>query len=191
MKQSLVWTSQTYDLGDIVEVADKNLEAKANQFVFTPHTPYLHHFLIGNYIAEENDYVIYESIPSHGVAIGRLSFYDGKNYRVLRLNRWDSKIVGGAVINDVSLFGREGYDYIGMINLVGQVIRIESMYWRTYRKFKAVSSRDVIINGNGLWCTELVVQAYLKAGVSILPPGCAALPSAFQESVDNETLVVV
>ena len=70
IKQSAVWQPDTYQLADIARVHPKDwsrIEAKASELVFTPHVKWLHHFLIGQYLADENDYVIYESIPSHGV----------------------------------------------------------------------------------------------------------------------------
>jgi len=190
MKQSRFWRPDTYQPGDIVRVANRGIEARASQLVFSPHSIYLHHFLIGNYIPKENDYVIYEAIPSKGVAIGRLSMYDGQAYSVLRL-AVGSQMIGKVVVDDVSLFGRAAYNYIGILRLLIQGIRIECRQWQSYHRFKAITARDVTLGDKGLLCTQLVVDAYLAVGVAILPPGEAALPCAFEDAIAAGILVEV
>ena len=196
IKQSAVWQPDTYQLADIARVHPKDwsrIEAKASELVFTPHVKWLHHFLIGQYLADENDYVIYESIPSHGVAIGRLSWYDGYEYSVLRLNRPDSAQIGAKVIEDVSLFGRRPYGYGSMFGLIRGLISVEYDSWKVTHRLKAITSFEMqpYMSNTGLLCTQLVVDAYLKAKVAILPLGAAALPCAFEGAIEDGTLIEV
>lgn len=196
VKQSLYWFSSTYQLADIVRVVPNDWTRflnKASEFAFTPHIPWLHHILIGQYIPNESDYVIYESIPSHGVAVGRLSWYDGNKYSVLRLNVPISSFVGERVIADVSLFGRANYSYLSVLAVMGGLIKIEYANLLTNHKLKAANAYDMLpySSDKGLMCIQLVVDAYRKAGVEILPSGCAALPCAFEEALNLGLLIDV
>lgn len=188
--QSRYFTPQTYQEADIVGVRPigglSRIEGLASQAVFTPHTKELHFFFIGQYIEEEKDYPIYESIPSHGVAIGRLSWYDYRDYRVFRLNRPDSAEIGHRIIDEISLFGRQQYGYMPIFKLVCGALAIEWLYFKQYRRFRAITAREAApyLSGPGLICTALVQAVPLKLGINILPPGCAALPCAFTEALE-------
>ena len=193
--QSFLWSGNTYHPGDIVGLEPNGwskIQAKASQVVFTPHTPLLHFFFIGKYISKENDYVIYESIPSHGVAIGRLSFYDGQKYSVFRINHPDPDL-GQCIIDEVSRFGREHYGYPSILRMLLGIAFIEWRQWKLFRRLRAITARDMYIymSDKGKLCTQLVHDVPLKLGVDILPSGDAALPCAFIESIECGKLVEV
>ena len=211
--QSKLWFGDTYHPGDIVGL-DPNgwskIQSKASQAVFTPHTPLLHFFFIGKYISKEKDYVIYESIPSHGVAIGRLSFYDGQKYKVFRINvpsnlkqpLSDGKVIyvntptadfGEHIIDEVSRFGREHYGYPSILRMLLGIAFIEWQQWKMFHRLRAITARDMYIymSNKGKLCTQLVHDVPLKLGVDILPPGDAALPCAFIEALECGKLVEV
>lgn len=188
VKQSLCWFADTYHPGDIVGLTPSGwsiLEAKASQAVFTPHTPLLHWFFIGQYIPKERDYVIYESIPSHGVAIGRLSFYDGQKYKVFRINNIANWKGNEAIIDEVSLFGRKPYGYMSILRMLPAIIAIEWAQWKVSRYLRAITARDMWMHmsNKGELCTQLVHDVPLKFGIDILCPGDAALPCGFINAV--------
>lgn len=195
IRQSSVWLESTYHQGDIVMVhpVDKlgRLASRGAQLIFTPHTNKMHVFMIGEYIPEEKDYVIYESIPSHGVAIGRLSFYDGYEYNVLRLNTDDSAAVGIRAVKQVSKFGRKPYGYFTILQVVyGAVLLFYAQFKREHH-FRALTARDMSVflsYSRGEICTQLVPEVYRSAGVEILPLGDADLPCAYIEAVQLRTL---
>ena len=193
--QSAFWFPDTYQPGDIVGVTPtgwSKIEARASQVVFTPHTPLLHWFFIGKYISAEKDYVIYESIPSHGVAIGRLSFYDGQKYKVFRINQSDPEL-GARIIDQVSLFGRQPYGYMSILRMLPAVIALEWAQWKLSHRLRAITARDMYIHmsNTGELCTQLVFDAPHKLGIDILLPGDAALPCAFIEAVKAGILIEV
>ena len=195
LRQSLFWSTKTYQPGDIVGVTPTGwsiLEARASQAVFTPHTPLLHWFFIGKYIAAERDYVIYESIPSHGVAIGRLSFYDGQKYKVFRINRTEPEL-GEAIIDEVSLFGRKTYGYMSILKMLPAIIAIEWLNWKLTKKLRAITASAMYahMSSTGELCTQLVHDVPKKLGVDILCPGDAALPCAFINAVNEGLLIEV
>lgn len=193
--QSKLWFGDTYHPGDIVGLEPdgwSKLQAKASQAVFTPHTPLLHFFFIGKYISKEKDYVIYESIPSHGVAIGRLSFYDGQKYGVFRISHPNTAL-GQCIIDEVSRFGREHYGYPSILRMLLGIAFIEWQQWKAFRRLRAIKARDMYIymSDKGKLCTQLVHDVPLKLGVDILPVGDAALPCAFIEALECGKLVEV
>ena len=195
VRQSLHWFGDTYQPGDIVGLTPSGwsiLEARASQAVFTPHTPLLHWFFIGQYIPKERDYVIYESIPSHGVAIGRLSFYDGQKYKVFRINGLDPEVYSDIIL-EVSRFGRESYGYMSILRMLPAILAIEWTQWKTRRVLRAITAREMYIHmsDKGKLCTQLVHDVPLKLGIDILLPGEAALPCAFIESIECGKLVEV
>ena len=196
-KQSLSFATRPYQPGDIVGVEPtgsfSRLQGWCSRVVFTPHAKLLHFFYIGEYIEEENDYVIYESIPSHGVTIGRLSWYDYQVYRVFRLNRPDAAEIGHRIIDKVSLFGRSGYGFTDIIGLICGILHIEWNQWKAYRRLRAITAQEIApyMAGKGLLCTELVHSVPLHLGIDILPPGCAALPCAFVQALNDGILIEV
>lgn len=190
IKQSSRWIESTYHQGDIVMVhpIDKlgKLAARGAQLIFTPHTNKMHVFMIGQYIPEEKDYVIYESIPSHGVAIGRLSFYDGYEYNVLRLNKDDSCSIGIRAVKEVSRFGRKPYGYFTILQVIYGAVLLFYAQFKADHHFRALTARDMrlfLSYSHGEICTQLVPEVYRATGVEILPLGDADLPCAFIEAL--------
>jgi hypothetical protein len=183
-KQSALWLPDTYWPGDFVGLRPSGrsrIVAVAMSKVFTPATELEHWFLIGKYIPEENDYVIYESIPSHGVAVGRLSWYDGCIYQVYRVNRPDAAAIGVKIIDEVSLFGRRDYGYLSILDMLAGIINIERNEWQKYKRLRRVTMYDMsgYMSRTGELCTQLVHDVPLRLGIDILPKGMAALPPAF------------
>lgn len=161
------------------------VEGYASEKVFTPHTPLLHWFIIGGYIADENDYWIIESIPSHGVSIGRLSMYDWKDYRVFRLSS-DDGTASRRMVDRASIYGRQYYSYLGILRMFQGVISIEWRYFKQSRRFRAIYPREMLPyeERHGVLCTRFIKEIAESAGVQILPDGDAALPATFIEALE-------
>jgi hypothetical protein len=184
LQQSKYWLSATYWPGDFAGLRPNGrsrIVAVAMSKVFTPATELEHWFWVGKYIPEEKDYVIYESIPSHGVAVGRLSWYDGCIYQVYRVNRPDAAAIGVKIIDEVSLFGRRDYGYLSILDMLAGIINIERNEWQKYKRLRRVTMYDMsgYMSRTGELCTQLVHDVPLRLGIDILPIGMAALPPAF------------
>ncbi len=78
--------------GDIVAV-EARPSLKALNWLVSPYTDRGHYFILGNKIKDTEDRVIYESLITSGVRIGKLSWYEGKDIEVFRV----SKEVGAEV----------------------------------------------------------------------------------------------
>ena len=181
-------------VGDILRFVPPGwdrFEAKASELAFTPHVPWLHHIIAGPFVPEYNNRVIGQSTPAHGVNIRWLTDYNNYKVSVLRLNRWDSKIMGQAAWDALPFEGLRPYGYVSMVELVGELIGIEYTNYKTYRKFKAVTPYDIDLSDKGVLCTQLLPDLYRHAGVEILPKGCAAIPAAYQLAVDVGILIEV
>lgn len=192
LRQSLCWFPGTYEPGDIFAIETGSIQSRLARMLFTPHTNLGHFGFIGNYIPDENDYVSFDSIPRKGTEIGRLSWLDGKAYRVLRINQ-DAFDLGQRLIEEVSLFGRRLYGYPSIIRMLIGIAIIEYASWKANHRLKTVTARDMAIymSNKGLLCTQLVVDVPAELGIDILPPGDAALPCAFIEALEQELLVDV
>lgn len=181
-------------VGDIFRVIPPGwdrFEAKASELAFTPHTPWLHHFICGPLLPEYNNRAIGQSTPAHGVNVRLLTDYNNYKVSVLRLNRPDSAMVGQMAWDALAFEGLRPYGFVSMLELVGELIGIEYASWKACHKLKAVTAYDVKLADKGLLCTQLVVDLYRWAGVEILLPGQAAIPAAFQNSVDAGILIEV
>ena len=181
-------------VGDVFRVIPPGwdrFEAKASELAFSPHVPWLHHFICGPYLPEYNNRAIGQSTPAHGVNIRLLSDYNSYKVSVLRLARGDSADVGQMAWDALAFDGLRPYGYMSMLELVGELVGIEYASWKVQHKLKAATAYDIKLGDQGLLCTQLVVDLYLKAGVSIILPGQAAIPAAFQNSVDAGILIEV
>jgi len=169
--KSIYWHEFTDKIktGDIAGVVEPGLVCKLSEKLIQPASPYLHFFLIGDYVPDENDFVILESIPSHGVAVGRLSWYLPKTVAIFRPNPFklqellpgvDPEKVGRQAVLQATKFGRSKYDFricffIGWRTLTGCLRN-----WARgrglgvhYTEFPPSRDRRVI-------CTEAVDEGY-------------------------------
>jgi len=184
----------TLQVGDILRVIPPGwdrFEAKASELAITPHTPWLHHFIAGPYLPEYNNRAIGQSTPAHGVNIRLLSDYNNYKVSVLRLNLANSLTVGQMAWDALPFEGLRPYGYMSMLEIVGELAAIEYASWKVRHKLKAATAYDVKLSGKGLVCTQLVVDLYRRAGMEILLPGQAAIPAAFQNSIEAGILTEV
>lgn len=157
--------------GDIVGLSPKGFE-KLLVGLIAPKVNVYHHVILGSFVEDEEDWVIYESMPT-GVKVGRLSWYKDQKIKVYR---YDEKI-GKKAVNRATLFGRRGYDFI----LPAKLLMIGIWYW--LRNGFRLVPYDLLkdMPNSAMLCTELVVEAY-RPFVKIVPDGIAATPSAIEQA---------
>ncbi len=100
-------------IGDIFATKGGGITGWASRNLFTPYTDRFHHGILWKHLGG-GDFIILESI-SKGIAVGRLSWYRGKNIEFYRVNvdedlRFAAPDKGG----DPKRFNRiqKAYDYL-------------------------------------------------------------------------------
>ena len=154
--------------GDIGAVVETGLVGRLSARFILPSTDFFHFFLVADYIPLENDYVIYESIPSHGVSVGRLSWYLPFTVAIFRPNTDEvlsrtilkPEELGRRAVWQATKFGRCKYDYrlcaIIMLRTFWGCFRNLSRGKGFYIDFTEIPfSKD-----KRLLCTEMVDEAY-------------------------------
>ena len=167
-------------IGDIVGLAPNGLEKLFNGLV-SPKSNTHHHVLLGPYIPDEEDWVVYESLYS-GVRVGRLCWYKDRKLRVYRLN----EEIGLKAFAKASVYGRRGYDYI----LPAKLFMFGVWYWLRHG-FKPIPYYLLKDSPNsGLLCTELVIESY-RSFAKIIPDGVAATPAAIEQALIDGILYLI
>ena len=166
------WTSFINKIrpGDIAGVIEPGLVCRLSSKFILPATPYLHHFLIGEFIPDENDFVILESIPSHGVAVGRLSDYSGFPLGIFRPNRETvlstAKIspeqLGQKAVWQATKWGRARYDYRICIEIAWRTFRGCLRSWIRGKGFCIYYTEFPLSRDKSLICTEVIDEAYYE-----------------------------
>lgn len=135
-----------------------------------PYTDKFHFLLLGEYIAEEDDWVIYESLMTKGMRVGRLSWYGGRNAQIFRAA---NKSFGELIVHEATIYGRSDYDHLLIFKLSGDVI---GFWWKHGpRRVPYYALRDR--PNSSLVCVELITKSYEKYW-RLVAKGIAASPSA-------------
>ena len=162
--------SETLKPGDIGVVYEKGLATKLSSTLITPRTSFFHFFLVCEYIPTEMDYVIYESIPSRGVSIGRLSWYFDRKVDIYRPDpelvefetEYQSEYLGQLAVWEATKRGRIGYDYSICVKLFFLVFYNCFKNLIKFHRFNC-SYTDIKMSRNRrLLCTEMVDEAYCE-----------------------------
>lgn len=154
--------------GDVGAVVEKGLVGRLSARLILPSTDFFHFFLVADYIPIENDFVIYESIPSHGVAVGRLSWYLNQTVAIFRpaleevLSRSILKPeeLGQRAVWQATKFGRCKYDY-----RLCAIICFRTLFgcFKSFFKgdgFNIIFTDIPFSRDKRLLCTEMVDEAY-------------------------------
>ena len=195
--KSQEWYAYTNKLrpGDIGAIVESGLVARLASKLVLPATEFFHFILIGDYIPHENDFVILESIPSHGVAVGRLSWYLGKTINIYRPSREKVLLadilpngrtgchltpeeLGRRATWQATAHGRSGYDYVLCALIAYRVLSRCLRNWTKGRGFTVHFTEIPHTRDGRLWCTELVDEAY-DGLYPVLDRDYEALPSNF------------
>jgi hypothetical protein len=181
-----------YVPGDGVGVVGGGPMGWLSESQITPHTKLFHFFVIGDYIAEDDDYVILESIGK-GTAVGRLSWYADKRYTVFRMNDPNFAALGELAAERASVFGRRHYDYALYVKLFAWALgywtkELATGHWppRPVRpeQIPYKTDRDFI-------CIELYFAIWNLVGRRIRAHGHAPVPGEVIDAVHRGRLVVI
>ena len=200
----------TYWPGDIVAVESSGLLALMGWLIFKPATRFFHHLTIRARLEEELDYEIIEMLGSvvgalvslipflgkwltpPGCTIGRLSWYDGCHYAVLRLNDAETLNLGKRAAKYASKFGRLCYDFRLYLHLAGAVFRCWYRQLRDEWKLRRIDPSEIDLGENGAFvCTELPVAIWCLVGKDVLAPGDARIPAAYQKAIMERRLLLI
>jgi hypothetical protein len=176
-----------YQVGDMPMTIGTGILGKGAEAIFDPPTNLFHGLMIGEYIPEEDDYQILESIAS-GVRTGRLSWYGGEIATIFRINHPDSAKIGRRAWDEFTNFGRWGYDYVFYLYLPGDLIGTEIKIIQKEHRVRRIQPRELPFRANhSLYCTEGLCTAYRKSGWPIVEPGVTPIPAAIVQSfIDNK-----
>lgn len=166
--------------GDIFATRNDNVVGWLARMVFSPYTDRFHFGIVWQKAG--NDWVVLESIGK-GIAVGRLSFYRGKDMKFYRVNcpYGLRRMAGGALTR----FGRSRYDYWLIFKILGgATIAFFRILFKEckVRKLKAEDLCPVYSWDSKLICTEAAWAAYSLQGVDIIPYGTPPLPSSFRQA---------
>lgn len=176
-----------YCPGDIVGVEGKGFLQSLSFKMIEPHTKLYHFFLVGDYVPEEDDYEILESIGK-GVAIGRLSWYSDQVFDVFRINNAFAEQIGRRAYYAASKFGRRRYDYLVYVKFIGDWLK----FIIRNRRLGPLSTKDFSYARNSnLICTELVFESYLLVGVRLVEEGEVPIPAAYINAYNDGRLVLI
>ena len=180
-------SGDAYRAGDIVGVPADHRLARLCYHVFRPHTKLFHWLIIYEYIPEEQDYIILESIRK-GVTVGRLSRYQGSGYRVFR-PAVSNPDIGRRACHELTRYGRNGYDWLILLTLPFDCLRIIIRQLIIERRLHPIRPCELPYRvDHRLTCTEAANLGWTRVGYPVIPPGVFPLPAAFLEAVRRRRL---
>ncbi len=170
-----------YQAGDIVGVLGGAL-SQASYRIFEPPTRLFHFLIVGEYIPNEDDYVIYEAIGS-GVRTGRLSWYAEDLYVVFRLTDPQSRKLGVQACREASRFGRWGYDYLMYLYLLLDLPVVIIRNLLKERRLRRVRPDELPYHENHAFiCTEFAAAVWREVGRDVIQKGVIPLPAGYIEA---------
>lgn len=167
--------------GDIFATRGQGVIGWLNRNLMAPETDRFHFGLVG--LKVNDDYLILESIGGKGIAVGRLSFYEGKDIKFYRVD-CPSELRLAAPI-ELTRWGRSKYDYLLIPKLAIQGFWLVLKHLITegkFRRIRAEELRPIYTWDSRLLCTEAVWCGYNAVGVNIIPYGVPPMPSSFREA---------
>lgn len=148
-----------------------------SEMLFKPHTNRFHFGLIADYVADDADWEVRESVGK-GVALARLFLdytgYDVEIYEIVGLTIAEEE----AMVREISKFGRCSYDYLLGLKLFADVVKLVlTGHFPPWKPSQFKYTRN-----NAFWCTEAVNEAALSIGKPIVPVGIYPLPAMFRQA---------
>jgi len=188
-----------YQHGDIGGVPSYSTLGKLNKAVFWPSTDLYHFFIIADYIPDEDDYVILES-TGKGISVGRLSWYNGKEYRVFRINDPEAKLLGWKACQRLTQHGQAKYDYGLYIKILAGCLKVwAGKLWTRLGGF-VTRSQELSFTwmiapaelpyarDSRFICTEAANEAWRLVGRPPIPDGVIKLPAGFIQALYHHKL---
>lgn len=165
--------------GDIFATKGSGLIGKLARKLMQPETDRFHYGLILQYIEDEDDYIILESIGK-GIAVGRLSFYQGSDIKFYRVVDCPEIIRAYAPIA-LTQYGRAEYDYALLFKIIIQGFWLIIKHLFTEGKIRPIYPWELSwCRDNYFVCTEAVDAAYDMVNESIIPDAMTPVPSAYE-----------
>jgi len=160
---------------------------KIGNALTSPQTDRGHYFLVWQYVPEDSDYIILESI-NKGIAVSRMSKYRGQGVQFFQVDcpadlRYQTPV-------QLTKYGECSYDWVLILKLIagGVVVFFRNLFKEhTIRRIRA---EELPYGHNeSLICTEAIQVAYLAVGVPIIDPDTIPTPSAFKQAELDGTLI--
>lgn len=167
--------------GDIGAVKGTGIAGWLLRHLIAPKTDRLHYFIVWHKVnlSGIDDYLILESLPSKGVTVGLLSWYDGCDVEFYRVD-CECKLRHEAPLGLIK-YARSKYDFLLIEKLILDALKLWIKILLTERRFRRLYPEEFTYSTDrSLICTEAVETAYLSVGVQIIDPGVVPLPSAFR-----------
>jgi len=182
--------SENLKPGDIAVVYERGLATKLSSMLIIPRADFFHFFLVADYIPAEMDFVIYESIPSHGVSVGRLSWYFDKKVDIYRPDpelvemetEYQSEYLGQLAVWEATKRGRIGYDYSICVKLFFLVFYNCFRNLIKFHKFNCPYTNIRMSRNRRLLCTEMIDEAYCEL-FAVFDRYYELLPANFMQSI--------
>ncbi len=153
---------------------------KMGNALMSPETDRGHYFLVWDYVPEEHDYIILESIGK-GIAVSRMDKYRGKKVEFFSVD-CPLDLKANAPI-ELTKWGESHYDWFLLIQLVIGGIQAFLKNLIKERKIRKVRAEELPYGVNkSLICTEAIQTAYLAVGVPLIDPNIVPTPSAFKQA---------
>jgi len=164
--------------GDIFAVKGKGIIGWLASRLMTPETDRFHFGLIWQKV--EDDYIILESIAK-GIAVGRLSMYEGKDVKYYRVD-CPPELAAQAPV-ELTKWGRSHYDYLLIVKLVIQGLWLVFKHLVTEGKIRRIRAEELSWSQNDSpVCTEGVDIGFDAVGVNVIPIEVCPAPSAFMQA---------
>lgn len=164
--------------GDIFSTKGEGILGWLSRNLTAPPTDRFHYGLVWGKV--DDDYLILESITK-GIAVGRLSLYEGADIKFYRVN-CPKELREQAPI-ELTRWGRSLYDYLLIPKLAIQGIALFIEQFFTEGRFRRIRAEELTwVHNNSFLCTEAVDIAYDAVGVNIIPAETCPIPSAFRQA---------
>ena len=154
--------------GDLVLVKKPGALGKLLDEWFIPGSAEMHLIVVGDYVPEENDFLIIESIPRHGVQIGRLSWYAKDTVRIFRPSpdfvplyfNGTPEELGVRAFHQATKYGKDKYDFRIILTVVWITATICMRNWASGRGWHVSYTDFPNTRDQRVICTELGYEAY-------------------------------
>ncbi len=178
-----------YRAGDLIGVENLSLMGQLAYRAFTPQTHLFHFLVVRSYLELEDDYEIIEMLGK-GCSIGRLSWYDDKNYCVFRLTDPEALELGKQAAKYASKFGRRKYDYDLFIKLPIDCIKCWFHQLVKEHKLRRIRPDELkLVWDKAFVCTELPKAIWEEVGKEIIRG--AGIPAAYIGALQDKTLTLI
>ncbi len=155
--------------------------------LMSPKTDRGHYFLVWEYLPDEQDYLILESI-NKGIAITRMSKYKGQGVKFFEVDcpadlRHSTPIA-------LTKWGESNYDWLLILKLALGGVQVVLKNLIKEHKIRKIRAEELPYGtDSALICTEAIQTAYLAVGVPIIDPEIVPTPSAFQQAMYDGMLI--